>query len=103
MKNTLTALLALISLSAFAGDKYFVCENEQNEDFLSATLNNGKARLMLTVKNDPYLLDVKEVKSAKENSYILKITTLRVQKSEKVELDLFEEIQLGPYVCLMRD
>ena len=103
MKSIIAILLSLFSLSAFSGDLYLVCEDSTNEDFLSSTINNGRATLLLTtVTNEPLLLNVRELKSA-QTKFELTLTQLRVNQSEKIELDLFEEINLGNYTCLIRD
>lgn len=103
MKKTLFALLALLSLSAFAGDMYLVCEDEKNDDFLSVSIEDGKARLMLTLEDQPLLLDLKQNKSDERTIYNLKVSFLKSHKSETIELKTFEEIQLGSYTCLVRD
>jgi hypothetical protein len=103
MKSILAVLFTLFSLSALAGDLYLVCEDASNDDFLSSTIENGRASLLLnTATNEPLLLKVREVKSA-QSKYELTLTQLRVNQSEKIELDLFEEINLGNYTCLIRD
>ena len=103
MEKTLLSLLAFISFSAFAGDMYFVCEDEINEDFISVSINEGRARLLLSVADDPFLLDLKQVKAAKSIRYDLKVTSLKSKRSDTTELKIFEEVQLGSYICLVRD
>jgi hypothetical protein len=103
MKTLLAVLVTLFSLSAFAGDLYLVCEDTINDDFLSSTLNEGRASLLLTTSaQEPLLLKVRTLKSDK-TTYELTLTQLRLNQSEKIELEVFEEINLGNYTCMIRD
>jgi hypothetical protein len=104
MKKAFVAFLTLISFSAFAGDLYLVCEDEKNDDFISATIENGKASMMIMAQDDqPLLLDVKQIKDADKTIFDLKVKILRQNKTEQMELSLFEEVTLGKYICLIRD
>lgn len=103
MKSVLAILMTFFSLSVFAGDLYLVCEDASHDDFLSSTIDDGRAGLLLTTAtNEPLLLKVRELKSA-QTKYELTLTQLRSNQSEKIELDLFEEIIIGNYTCLIRD
>ena len=103
MKSLLAILFTLFSISAFGGDLYLVCEDVENDDFLSSTISEGRASLLLTTaSNDPLLLKVRALKSTK-TQYELTLTQLRHNQSEKIALDLFEEIKLGNYTCMIRD
>jgi len=96
-------MLAIISFSTFAGDLYFVCEDEKNDDFLSIMIDKGRARLILSQEERPILLDLKQFKSDSHSSYHLKLTYLKSHLIEETELKIFEEVQLGTSVCLIRD
>lgn len=103
MKKILWALLVFTSFSALAGDMYLVCEDEKNDDFLSASITDGKARMMLTLEDQPLLLDLKTIKSEERTYYDLKVNFLRSHRAESILLKAFEEMQLGSYHCLVRD
>lgn len=104
MKKAFVLLMTLISFSAFAGDLYLVCEDEKNDDFMSATIEDGKASLMIMATEDqPLLLEVKQIKNSNKTTFDMKIKILRQNKIERVELSLFEEITFGNYTCLIRD
>ncbi len=103
MKKLLLVFLAWISFSTFAGDMYLVCEDEKNDDFLSSSINDGSARIMLTTGDAPLLLDLKQLSTDKSSIYNLRITFLKSCQSKTLELKTFEEVQLGSYVCLVRD
>jgi hypothetical protein len=103
MKKALCTLLALISFSSYAGDMYFVCEDEKNDDFLSITVDKGRARLLLLQEETPLLLDLKQLKSKKHSRYHLRVTNLKSHQSEVTELKIFEEVLFGTYACLVRD
>jgi hypothetical protein len=104
MKKILFAFLIQMSFAAFAGDLYFVCEDEQNDDFLSATIEDGKATLMLVVQQgQPLLVEVLQKNTNSTSVFDLKVRALRLNRTEDIELTLFEEVALGQYICLIRD
>jgi hypothetical protein len=104
MKLILFAALIFTSLSSFAGDLYFVCENEVDNDFLSATIGDRGATLLLNItESQPVRLHLKRNKSSQSAQYDLEVNFLREKITEQFELKLFEEIKLGKYSCLVRD
>jgi len=104
MKKILFALFIQVSFSAFAGDLFLVCEDEQNDDFVSASIEKGKGSLMLVInEQQPLLLEVVQNKNETKSLFNLRVKALRLNKTEEVELSLFEEVALGPYICLIRD
>jgi hypothetical protein len=103
MKKAILPFIFALSYSAFAGDMNLVCEDEKNDDFLSVSINEGNARLLLSIEGDPLLLNLKQVKSERQTRYDLTVTDLKSHRKEEIGLKIFEEVQLGSYVCLVRD
>jgi hypothetical protein len=104
MKLIIFATLIFASLSSFAGDLYFVCENEVDNDFLSASIGDHGATLLLNItESQPVRLHLKRNKSSQSAQYDLEVKFLREKITEQFELKLFEEIKLGKYSCLVRD
>ena len=103
MKKVILAFIFALSYSAFAGDMYLVCEDEENDDFLSVSISEGNARLLLSFEGAPLLLNLKQVKSERHTRYNLTVTDLKSHTKEDIGLKIFEEVQLGTYVCLVRD
>jgi hypothetical protein len=104
MKKILFLLLSFLSLSCFAGDLYLVCENEKENDFLSASIDAHGATMLLNITDSqPVRLHLKSQKEQQSSSFKLEVNFLREKINEEFELDLFEEIKLGDYICLIRD
>jgi hypothetical protein len=104
MKKIVFMLFAFLSVSSFAGDLYLVCENEKDNDFLSASIDAYGATMLLNITDSqPVRLHLKSQKVNQSSSYKLEVNFLREKIKEEFELDLFEEIKLGNYTCLVRD
>lgn len=103
MRKIIFALFILSSLSAYAGDMYLVCEDEKNDDFRSVSINDGRAQMVLNLSERPLILDVTQVRRNKISRYDLKVTYENFHHQEKRRLKLFEEINVGSYICLIRD
>jgi hypothetical protein len=104
MKKVLLAILALVSFSALAGDIYFVCEDEKNDDLVSIAVESDKtSSLILNIERSSILLRVKKGKELTRALYHLNIKTLGERDSETIELSLFEEVIIGNYSCSIRD
>ena len=104
MKLIPIVFLTFFSLTAFAGDMYLVCENEKDNDFLSASIEDHGATMLLNItESQPVKLHVKKNKTSQSTLYNLEVNFLREKISEEFELKIFEEINLGNYTCLVRD
>ena len=104
MKKILFALLIQVSFAAFAGDLYLVCENEQNDDFVSASIEEGEGSMLLVINvQQPLLLEVVQDKNENKSLFNLRVKDIRLNKTEEIELSLFEEVTLGHYICMIRD
>ena len=81
-----------------------MCEDEKNDDFISATIENGKTSMIILIQiHNIKILEVKQIKSTEKTTVDLKVKILRQNKTEHMELSLFEEVTLGKYICLIRD
>jgi hypothetical protein len=103
MRKIIFALFILSSLSAYAGDMYLVCEDEKNDDFRSVSINKGKARLVLPMIEQIAILEINEMRSNIKTRYDLKVTYQSANQKKQIKLNLFEEIKVGSYICLVRD
>ncbi len=104
MRYILTMIFCLLSLSAFAGDLYLVCEDPKNDVLLSTTINNGSTRMMIHLSNEVTLeLRLNPLQDEDKSLFSLEVTNLKSGLTETVHLAVFEEVTIGHYQCSIRD
>ena len=103
MKKFFFSCLILIGTlsSAFAGDLVFICEKEN--DFIVKDLIDGRAWMTVNTGSSQVELKVRKITSATVSRFNLVMLDRKSGNAGQMTIEIFEEVQIGDYVCMVRD